>query len=174
MAEKTGAEKTEMATAAGRAKTIDAGKFEIFLDRATDEVFSTMIGVSCRPSAAEAGAGESSISAVIGLAGAMSGTMVLHASSVGAMRIAERMTGMAPEGVDAMVRDAVGEVCNMIAGAWKGFDPALASGCLLSTPTVVAGSSYELFSQRAPVRIERRYSFEELSLTVTIFCELPA
>jgi len=75
--------------------------------------------------------------------------------------------------VDAMVRDAVGEVCNMIAGAWKGFDPALASGCLLSTPTVVAGSSYRLFSQRAPVRIERAYRFEDLTFAISLSCELP-
>ena len=73
-----------------------------------------------------------------------------------------------------MVRDAIGEVCNMIAGAWKGFDPELASGCLLSTPTVVAGSSYKLFGQRAPIRIERRYRFEEMTFGVTIFCEVAA
>jgi hypothetical protein len=60
----------------------------------------------------------------------------------------------------------------MIAGAWKGFDPILASGCLLSTPTVVSGNSYELFSQRAPIRVERQYRFEELAFTVTISCEL--
>jgi chemotaxis protein CheX len=87
------------------------------------------------------------------------------------MRMAEKMTGIAPEEVDEMVRDAIGEVCNMVAGAWKGFDPSLASGCLLSTPTVVAGTSYELFSQKAPVRILRRYLFETLTFTVTITCE---
>ncbi|MGA8111762.1 MAG: chemotaxis protein CheX, partial [Acidobacteriaceae bacterium] len=81
---------------------------------------------------------------------------------------------MAPEGVDGLVRDAMGEVGNMVAGAWKGFDPKLASGCLLSTPTVVAGDSYELFSQRAPIRIERSYSFEDFGLSVTIFCEFAA
>lgn len=161
-------------TVTGTAKKIDTARFEEFLDRATDEVFTTMIGVACKPAAAKAAAGDSWISAVIGLAGAMSGAMVLHASGEGAMRIAERMTGVPPDGVDAMVRDAIGEVCNMIAGAWKGFDPALASGCLLSTPTVVAGSSYELFSQRAPVRIERHYSFEDFPLSVTIFSELAA
>jgi CheY-specific phosphatase CheX len=111
--------------------------------------------------------------ALIGLAGEMSGSLVLHASSAAAIGIAARMAGMEMTEVDAMVRDAVGEVCNMVAGAWKGFDPVLASGCLLSTPTVVAGTSYELFSQRAPVRIERRYRFEHLSFTVSIYCEPP-
>ncbi|MGB6157780.1 MAG: chemotaxis protein CheX [Acidobacteriaceae bacterium] len=161
-----------MAESSGAAKKIDVERFEEFLDRAVDEVFSTMAGVHCAPM--EEGAGDrGTISAVIGLAGRMSGSLVLHASSVAALRIAGRMTGIEPTELDAMVRDAMGEMCNMIAGAWKGHDPILASGCLLSTPTVVAGSSYELFSQRAPVRIDRRYRFEELTFTISVFCEFP-
>jgi len=158
--------------AGGAPVSVDRKRFEEFLDRATDEVFSTMLGAPCTPAEAPPASDGGAISAVIGLAGAMSGSLVLHASSAAACRIAARMTGVEPETVDALVRDAIGEVCNMIAGAWKGFDAVLASGCLLSTPTVVAGSSYELFSQRAPVRIERHYRFEEMTLTVTIFCEV--
>jgi chemotaxis protein CheX len=86
----------------------------------------------------------------------------------------ELMTGVAPEEIDGMVRDAVGEVCNMLAGAWKGRDPSLCAGCLLSTPMVVAGSRYELFNERAPVRIERSYRLEDMTFTVTLFCELRA
>lgn len=156
------------------ARAADVARFEERLDLATDEVFTTMMGVGCTPAPHDPGADRGTLSAVLGLAGAMSGSLVLHTSGVAAMRIAERMTGIAPESVDGMVRDAVGEVCNMIAGAWKGRDPALASGCLLSTPTVVAGSSYELFSQRAPIRIERSYRFEELTFVITVSCELYA
>jgi len=151
----------------------EVGRFSKDLDRAADEVFSTMAGVRCLPVESEGSPERETISAVIGLAGALSGSLVLHCGQRAALRIAERLTGVAPESLDAIVRDAVGEMCNMVAGAWKGFDPNLASGCLLSTPTVVAGSSYELFSQRAPIRIERCYSFEDLTLTITIFCELP-
>lgn len=158
---------------AGTGKKIEVARFEEHLDRATDEVFSTMMGVHSPPTEESGAADRGTISAVIGLAGAMSGSLVLHATSAAARRMAERMTGIEPEEEDALVRDAVGEVCNMIAGAWKGFDPILVSGCLLSTPTVVAGNSYELFSQRAPVRIERRYRLEELTFSVTIFCEPP-
>jgi chemotaxis protein CheX len=157
----------------GKEKKIDISRFEKNIDRATDEVFSTMVGVSCEPGGASPETEAGTISAVIGLAGALSGSLVLRASTVTAMRIAERMTGIETGEVDAMVRDAVGEVCNMVAGAWKGFDPLLTSACLLSTPTVVAGTSYQLFSQRAPIRIERRYRFEKLGFTITLFCELP-
>jgi len=158
-------------TAAAAGKKVDVARFEEYLDRAAHEVFSTMMGVGCAPVRREAGGDEESISAVIGLAGALSGSLVLHTSGRAAMRMAEKMMGTAPEEVDEMVRDALGEVCNMVAGAWKGIDPWLASGCLLSTPTVVAGTSYELFSQKAPIRIERGYLFEELTFAVTISCE---
>jgi chemotaxis protein CheX len=150
----------------------EVSRYEEYLDRAAAEVFSTMMGVSCTPVDECAGRDRETISAVIGLAGAMSGSMVMQSGSLAAMRIAERLTGIAPPEVDAMVRDAMGEVCNMLAGTWKGLDSRMCSGCLLSTPTVVAGSHYELFSQRASVRIERSYSFDGMTFTVTIFCEI--
>jgi chemotaxis protein CheX len=148
-----------------------AARLEQQLDQAVHEVFSTMMAVDCLPVEDNVAQERETISAVIGLAGALSGSMVLHSGSHAAIFIAERLTGLLPEGVDAMVRDAFGEVCNMIAGAWKGADPLLASGCLLSTPTVVAGSSYELFSQRASLRMERSYRFAECFFSITVFCE---
>jgi chemotaxis protein CheX len=141
------------------------------LDKAVAEVFSTMMAVDCLFVEDNAAQEPETISAVIGMAGALSGSMVLHSGSRAAISMAERMTGIMPSAVDPMVRDAIGEVCNMIAGAWKGADPVLASGCLLSTPTVVAGSSYEFFSQRVPLRMERSYRFAGFLFSITVFCE---
>lgn len=146
-------------------------RWEEHLDRAVGEVFSTMAGVSCTPADGGSATEPETISAVIGLAGALSGSLVLRAGLMAAGRIAERLTGAAAE--PAIVRDAVGEVCNMVAGAWKGLDAKLSSGCLLSTPTVVAGASYELFSQRAPLRLERTYCFEEQRFSLTLSCAPP-
>ncbi len=143
-----------------------------YLDRAVDEVFRTMLGVECAPAGEKPVAGGGTISAVIGLAGALSGSLVLQSGEAAARRMAGRMTGMEPEEIDPMVRDAIGEIANMVAGAWKGFDSVLSCGCLLSTPTVVAGTSYQLFSQRAPVRLERSYRFEGQPFTVSVFCDL--
>jgi chemotaxis protein CheX len=154
--------------AGGAMKT---GRLEQHLDQAVEEVFSTMMAIACLPVEENVAPEHETISAVIGLAGALSGSMVLHSGSRAAISMAERLTGLLPEGVDAMVRDAIGEVCNMIAGAWKGADPVLASGCLLSTPTVVSGSSYELFSQRTALRMERSYRFADCLFSITLFCE---
>jgi chemotaxis protein CheX len=149
----------------------DIARYTDYLDRAVDEVFSTMMSVKCVPTAPLPVIERETISAVVGLAGTMSGSLVLYSGNRAAMCMTERLTGAAAHPGDPTIRDAMGEVCNMVAGAWKGFDEVLASGCLLSTPTVVAGTSYELFGQRAPVRIERIYRFEELAFTITIYCD---
>jgi len=160
-----------MAVLAERVEQI--ARFERDLDRAADEVFTTMMGVGCVPSVFDPSAERETISAVIGLAGAMSGCLVLQCGFQAAMAIAGRLIGVESRELDGMVRDAVGEVANMVAGAWKGFDSILSSGCLLSTPTVISGTSYELFGQHAPIRIERTYRFADRSLTMTIYCDLP-
>ena len=145
------------------------------LDRAVEEVFRTMLGVRCEPAGEAEADGGSTISAVIGLAGVLSGSLVLRSGEAAARQMAACMTGTEPEDeVDAMVRDAVGEIANMLAGAWKGYHPELSSGCLLSTPTVVAGTSYQLFSQRSPLRLERRYCFGKDGLSIFLFAEWPA
>lgn len=149
------------------------GAMAVNLDRAVDEVFRTMLGVECGPAEARETEG-GAISAVIGLAGALSGSLVLQSAEAAARHMAGCMTGAEPDEVDAMVRDAFGEIANMLAGAWKGFDTALSSGCLLSTPTVVAGMNYQLFSQRAPMRLERSYSFNRKQFTVSLFCDWSA
>lgn len=145
--------------------------FEERLDRAIGEVFGTMMGMTCAEAADGLVVEGETVCALIGLAGVMAGTVVVQASRAAAMRISGSLTGVEPETVDATVRDALGEVGNMVAGAWKGYDPELASRCLLSTPTVIVGKKYELFSRKAAIRIERVYRFEEYLCSVTVSCQ---
>jgi chemotaxis protein CheX len=146
-------------------------EFERNLDRAMEEVFGTMMGVSCPPEADAAEAVGQTVSAVIGLCGVMTGTLVFHGPSAAAMNIGSRLTGVEATQVDATVRDALGEVANMVAGAWKGYDADLASHCLLTTPTVVVGERYEVFSRKAAIRFDRAYRFDEYSCSVTVSCQ---
>jgi chemotaxis protein CheX len=146
-------------------------RLEGYLDRAMEEVFGKMMGLHCSQAGeADAGEGET-VAALIGLAGGLAGTLVLQSSRAGSMRICGSLTGMESTEVDETVRDAIGEVANMVAGAWKGYDPELASRCLLSTPTVIVGSRYELFSRRALIRIDRAYRFGEHLCAITICCQ---
>lgn len=141
------------------------------MDEAVEEVFSLMMNVACGPVEDCPPDEAETISAVIGLAGAMSGTCVLRGGEAAATRMAGALTGMEVASLDDMVKDAIGEICNMVAGAWKGKLPGLASGCMLSTPTVVTGSHYQLHTQRPEFRIERYYQFESFSFSFTVVCE---
>ncbi|HTV04981.1 MAG TPA: chemotaxis protein CheX [Acidobacteriaceae bacterium] len=141
------------------------------MDEAVDEVFRLMMGVNCEAMEDSPIDEPETISAVIGLAGAMSGTCVLRSGEGTAARMAAALTGIELTSLDDTVKDAVGEICNMVAGAWKGKLPALASGCMLSTPTVVTGTSYQLHTQRPAFRVEHYYSFDGHNFSVTLICE---
>jgi chemotaxis protein CheX len=43
------------------------------------------------------------------------------------------MTGMTFDEIDDTVKDAIGEICNMVAGVWKGRAPELAARCDLQS-----------------------------------------
>src|ERR1700757_5516561 len=100
------------------------------LDDAVDEVFRLMMGAPCTPIEESVADSKETITAVIGLAGTMSGACTLRCGLETALRMAECMVGTRPPELDAMVKDAIGEVCNMVAGAWKGKHAALAAGCM--------------------------------------------
>jgi chemotaxis protein CheX len=146
-------------------------RYAQYLDEAVEEVFSLMMGTPCNPVDECPIEERETISAVIGMAGAMSGTCVLRTGEQVALRMAETLTGVEIPKLDDTVKDAVGEICNMVAGAWKGKQAPLSSGCMLSTPTVVTGTNYQLHTQKPEFRIERYYQFEKLSFGINLVCE---
>jgi chemotaxis protein CheX len=141
------------------------------LDDAVDEVFRLMMGAPCTLIDESVTESRETITAVIGLAGAMSGACTLRCDLQTALRMAECMVGIRPTELDSMVKDAIGEVCNMVAGAWKGKHGSLAGGCMLSTPAVVTGTNYQLHMQQQEFRIDRNYRFEKHAISVSIICE---
>ncbi len=141
------------------------------LDQSVEEVFGMMMGVACTPVEASPVAEGETITAVVGLAGALSGACVVRVYQKVALGIAEALTGMPMTALDETVKDAMGEVCNMVAGAWKGSLPEIAARCMLSVPAVVTGTDYQLHLQRPEFALLRHYCFGEHSLTVNIICE---
>ena len=67
------------------------------------------------------------MTAVVGFGGLLSGACIFRSGARAALKMAARMTGMEFEEVDDTVKDAIGEMCNMLAGAWKGKVPELAA-----------------------------------------------
>lgn len=145
------------------------------LDNSVHEVFETMLGLQCRCQSSlevlSASRGTESVTAVVGFGGILSGACVLCCKASAACRIAECMTGMSFGAVDEVVKDAIGEICNMIAGTWKSKVPDLAANCGLSVPAVITGSDYELHVQAPEFKIRQSYSFEDTQFEITIVCD---
>lgn len=144
------------------------------LDASVREVFQLMLGVNCRcEEAPRASAVDRTVSvtAVVGFGGILSGACVLRCSGGAATTIAARLTGMELDELDDTVKDGIGEICNMLAGAWKGKVPNLAANCDLSVPAVITGCDYHLHVQALEFQLRRKYFFEDQSFDLTIVCD---
>jgi chemotaxis protein CheX len=64
--------------------------------------------------------------------------------------------------------DALGEICNMVAGNFKNKITGLGDGCMLSPPTVIVGSDYTTFSAADKPALEVRLLFEAMPLVISL------
>jgi len=141
------------------------------LDGSVDEVFQMMLGVTCVRVSGPLAEEQESVTAVVGFGGALSGACVFKCGSTAARKIAAHMTGTEFEEIDDVVKDGIGEICNMLAGAWKGKVPNLAANCGLSVPAVITGSNYHLHVQAPEFQLHHAYQFEDACFDVTIVCD---
>jgi chemotaxis protein CheX len=141
------------------------------LDASVEEVFQLMLGVQCRREGTPPIHEAESVTAVVGFGGLLSGACLFRSGAVAALAIAAKMTGMEFTSMDDMVKDAIGEICNMLAGAWKGKVPGLAANCGLSVPAVITGSNYNLHVQAPEFQLHHLYRFEDACFEVTIICD---
>jgi len=141
------------------------------LDAAVEEVFHLMLGVHCRRRPVHLNPDLESVTAVVGFAGVLSGACLFRCGGPTARQIAACMTGMDFPEVDDTVKDAVGEVCNMLAGAWKGAFPELSAGCGLSVPAVITGRDYRLRVQAPEFRLSLGYGFDDACFEITLVCD---
>jgi chemotaxis protein CheX len=141
------------------------------LDASVEEVFQMMLGVACERTSGVIPQEPESVTAVVGFGGLLSGACVFRSGSSAAIKIAALMTGMEFAEVDDTVKDAIGEIGNMLAGAWKGKVPDLAANCGLSVPAVITGRDYHLRVQAPEFQLHHVYSFGESSFEVTIVCD---
>jgi chemotaxis protein CheX len=141
------------------------------LDASVEEVFRLMVGVDCKRDYGRAKVEPDSVTAVVGFGGQLSGACVFQSCGSTAIQIAARMTGMEFAEIDDTVKDAIGEICNMLAGAWKSKVPEYAANCVLSVPAVITGRDYDLRVQAPEFQIGHVYRFEEKNFAVTVACE---
>lgn len=95
---------------------------EQFLVDATLEVFASMIplDIAPEPAGCDAPAVEPDISSLIGLAGDLKGVLAVHCPASVALGVTSAMCGgMEVTAMDEDVKDALGEIANMVAGGLK-------------------------------------------------------
>ncbi len=113
---------------------------------AAGEVFSMMLGATIGPVPSPADCPVlARVTGVIGITGAVNAIFTLRCSDAAATRLAAQMLGLsAEESVDQKF-DALGEVCNMVAGNFK-HKIGHGDTCMLTVPTVVMGGHYCIHS----------------------------
>lgn len=83
-----------------------------------------------------------SISAMVGLGGACNGLVSIHIPRPLAIKVAASMLAMDIDEMNEDVRDALGEIANMVAGSFKLHLSHGGSDVHLSTPSVITGNEY--------------------------------
>jgi chemotaxis protein CheX len=119
------------------------------LQDAAREVFSMMLNCEIQPAPPGATMPKTEFTAMVGLAGKLCGVCSLHCSPGAAGLMASKMLGLDPAEAGDEIWDAVGEVCNMVAGNFKNKLAGLSEHCMLSCPTVIAGNDYKCRSLAA-------------------------
>lgn len=125
------------------------------LCQTTIEVFSIMVGAAVTGPGDPTLAVQSHMTGVVGIGGAVQAVFSLRCSSESAGKIAAQMLGISPDdlGSQKAAADAVGEVCNIVAGYFKA-KIGLGEKCMLSVPTIVTGGDYKIHSGTAGQRLE--------------------
>jgi len=100
------------------------------------------------------------VTSMVGLAGKLCGVMSIRCDSKSAVLMASKMLGVQAVDGSREVSDALGEVCNMVAGNFKNKIPGLGDGCMLSVPIVITGKNYSTHSLGNSAVLDLRLLFE--------------
>jgi len=124
------------------------------------EVFGIMLGVELAAFSGSADEHRGEQTAMVGLAGALCGMVTIRCSSTTAGRLASLMLGDDAASNPSMTGDALGELCNMVAGNFKSKVSTLADHCMLSMPTVIWGEHYVMQTVQSHELFEVVLSFD--------------
>lgn len=112
------------------------------LECAAMEVFSMMAGVTLTSFEQPPTEPHGDRTAMVGLAGPLCGMITVRCTAASAAKLANQMLGEDAASNPSVMGDAMGELCNMVAGNFKSKITNLADHCLLSVPTVIWGEDY--------------------------------
>jgi chemotaxis protein CheX len=137
------------------------------MEQATREVFDMMLGCQlAKPQTAVDGAFDTT--SMVGLAGKMCGILTCSCDANAATLITSKMLGVPAAAGSREVLDALGEVCNMVAGNFKNKVPGMGDGCMLSVPTVITGRNYSMHSLAESAALEVKLLFEGMPIVISL------
>ena len=156
-----------LSTAAGRADSPrppklsgpPEGGWAPLVEAAAREVLETMMGGSLVP-VAEPVPPDGEITAMVGLAGGLCAVLSVRCRFTTANLFASRMLGVGMHQAEPATLDALGEIANVVAGCLKTKVPDLADTCFLSTPAVVMGHDFKIYSLGHSSTTEVAFDFE--------------
>lgn len=111
------------------------------------EIFSTMLMIDLDDAQTACGAEtaiRSNVTSMIGLGGGLRGMLSIHCPAMVAREITEALLGMEVEDLGDDVKDAIGEVANMMAGNLKISFAGAGVDVALAIPTSVVGQSFRI------------------------------
>ena len=138
------------------------------LECAALEVFQMMAGVHLDSVTVPPEGPNGQQTAMVGLAGALCGMLTLRCTNEVAAKFASLMLGGDAASSQSTIRDALGELCNMVAGNFKSKISTLADHCMLSVPTVISGEDYLLESIEPSEMLQVGLSLEGAIIWVTV------
>lgn len=121
------------------------GGWATLIETSTRGVFEMMLGCTVTRSQ-DATTPQGDITAMVGLAGGLCGVLSVRCSLETANLLASKMLGINTAEAESATRDALGEIANVVAGSIKTAVPGLEDVCFLSTPTVVIGHNFKVYS----------------------------
>jgi chemotaxis protein CheX len=116
--------------------------WKTILEIAALEVFQMMAGAQLQVVQSPPEEPTGKHTAMVGLAGALCGMVILRCEEETGSKLASFMLGGDAASNPSTIRDALGELCNMVAGNFKSKISTLADHCMLSVPTVISGEDY--------------------------------
>jgi chemotaxis protein CheX len=129
------------------------------------EVFQMMVGTEVQPGNFPAQPQLGEVSALVGMAGAICAVFRIRCSKEVAANIATKMLGGKED--QGQICDAMGEICNMVAGNFKDKIASLADHCMLSVPTVVVGGDFNVYSS-GHERVEAPLTYDGKPVWITL------
>jgi len=114
---------------------------------ATTEIFETMIMMEITPGdplKELVTTFHHTVSGMVGLAGTFKGLLAIHTPNDVAKAITSNFLGLDVEDIDDDVKDAIGELANMLAGNIKQAIDTTGKDVTLSIPSAVHGEEYTL------------------------------